>query len=94
MNDGSIPTSRLITFGLWCATALVGAAGWVVAVVASQHFGLMLGMTACCLSAMAAVAHVRCMIQSATRYLAAGSFATRDHGEDLLSSGGGHLRPM
>lgn len=84
MNDGSIPTSRLITIALWALTAAVGLAGWIVALAASQHLGLMLGLTACCLSATATVSHVRCTIYRATRYVRA-SIDAKDDGVGLRS---------
>lgn len=71
MYDGSIPTSRLITLSLWMATTGLVVAAWVTAFFVHDDTAHLIGYTACCLSAAAAVSHVRCIVMKATRYATA-----------------------
>lgn len=85
MYEHTISTARLVTIGAWALTAVAVLAAWTVTIfLSSHHFGSLLGMTACCLSAVAAVGHVRCLIYRATRHLR----ATMDGASGAPSSGG------
>jgi hypothetical protein len=78
MNDGSIPTSRVITGGLWVATVLLGVSAWVVGLVVTHDVGSLLGQTACWVGIAAGVSHVRCIAMKSTRYIQASISAAID----------------
>lgn len=69
MHDGAIPTSRVITIGLWSLTATTFAVAVVVTALGGWQAGNLVGHGACCLSAAAAVSHIRCIALRASRYI-------------------------
>lgn len=60
MHDTAVSLNRIVLPALWGAVISLVAASWVT--MLTGHHGLthVLGYTACTLSAVAAVAHIRC----------------------------------
>lgn len=62
MNDTTVPINWLISYTSWALAALTLASAWLVTLVADQQVGAMLGITALCFSAIAAVSQIRCYV--------------------------------
>lgn len=62
MNETAVPINRLICYAFWALAGLTLAAAWVVALVADHAVGDMLGITALCFTAIAAVSQIRCYV--------------------------------
>ena len=73
MQDTFTVTSRLVVTVLWTVVALLLLAAWVVWIEGGTLGAVLVGLTACVVSAAAATAHVRsyasriCDLISATR---------------------------
>lgn len=61
MNDTTVVSlSRIILTALWATVFILVAASWVMMLTGHSGVTHALGYTACTLSAVAAVAHIRC----------------------------------
>lgn len=60
MNDRKTSTCTVVAYALWTTAALLLAAAWGMCLAGLYHRATLLGLTACAVSAVAAVAHVRC----------------------------------
>lgn len=54
-----IPLCNLLTYALWSWVVLAIAVGWICSAAGQQHLAVMLGLTACASSAIAATATIR-----------------------------------
>ena len=70
MHDSNIPASRVISYSLWGWVFILMAAAWLVSFVGDWHVAVLLGMTACVLSASAAAYQIRGYIIRSCRVIA------------------------
>jgi len=92
MIDDKTSKALVWAYSLWAAVAVTLAQAWLALALEHANVALMLGLTACSISAVAATAHVRCF---AIRVLAVvrrlhGIEDGQDDGDG--SSGRGSLR--
>jgi len=60
MIDSTIPTSKVTMTALWCVVVMLGLASWALGIADEWNWAFLVGLTACAVSAAAAVAHIRC----------------------------------
>ena len=59
MIDTKTSKALVIAYALWAVTALLLAQGWVLLALDYWRPAVMMGLTGCAMSAVAAVAHIR-----------------------------------
>lgn len=69
MEDGTISTCRAVAGVLWTAVISLMVAAWVVLLWGPHEIAAILAATGCCMSAVAAVAQIKCYSTSVCRLI-------------------------
>lgn len=67
VSDRSVKVCHLVTYSLWGATALLLLCAWVALGLGGRSIAQVFGFTACVMSAVSAVCHLRILVDEAVR---------------------------